>query len=182
MFGLASIVTLYQAGNGIYNQFDKALVLDTGKQIYYGPLKSARPFMEEIGFECTDGANVADFLTGVTVPSERRIRDGHEDSFPRNASDILAAYEKTSIKKDMEKEYDFPITDVAKAHTEEFKASVLDDQAGSLGKNSPQTVSFLTQVKACVTRQYQIIWYVKAATDSFTFFSSANILTVKQGR
>lgn len=158
IFGLASIVTLYQAGNGIYNLFDKALVLDSGKQIYYGPLKSARSFMEEIGFECVDGANVADFLTGVTVPSERRIKNGHEDSFPRNASDILAAYEKTSIRKDMGAEYDFPNSEAAKSQTEEFKQSVSDDQANSLGKKSPQTVSFTTQVKACITRQYQIIW------------------------
>jgi ATP-binding cassette subfamily G (WHITE) protein 2 (SNQ2) len=67
IFGLASIVTLYQAGNGIYNLFDKVLVLDEGKEIYYGPMKQARPFMEELGFICDGGANVADFLTGVTV-------------------------------------------------------------------------------------------------------------------
>ncbi|KAH1295275.1 hypothetical protein KXX11_008424, partial [Aspergillus fumigatus] len=35
VFGLSSIVTLYQAGNGIYDLFDKVLVLDEGKQIYY---------------------------------------------------------------------------------------------------------------------------------------------------
>lgn len=69
IFGMASIVTLYQAGNGIYNLFDKVLVLDEGKQIYYGPMKQARPFMEELGFICDDSANVADFLTGVTVCS-----------------------------------------------------------------------------------------------------------------
>lgn len=67
IFGLASIVTLYQAGNGIYNLFDKVLVLDEGTQIYYGPMKLARPFMEDLGFICDDSANVADFLTGVTV-------------------------------------------------------------------------------------------------------------------
>lgn len=65
LFGLASVVTLYQAGNGIYELFDKVLVLDEGKQIYYGPAKQARPFMEDLGFVCVDGANVADFLTGT---------------------------------------------------------------------------------------------------------------------
>lgn len=64
IFGLASIVTIYQAGNGIYDLFDKTLVLDKGKQLFYGPLKDARPFMEGLGFICADGANVADFLTG----------------------------------------------------------------------------------------------------------------------
>jgi ABC-type multidrug transport system ATPase subunit len=64
LFGLASVVTLYQAGNGIYELFDKVLVLDQGKQIYYGPMKEARPFMEQLGFICADGANIADFLAG----------------------------------------------------------------------------------------------------------------------
>lgn len=162
IFGLASVVTLYQAGNGIYNLFDKTLVLDQGKQIYYGPLKDARPFMESIGFECVDGANVADFLTGVTVPSERRILDGHEDSFPRTASDIRAAYEKSDIFTKMQAEYSFPTSDEAKSQTEDFKLSVKADQAKGLPKNSPLTVSFQDQVKACVTRQYQILWGDKA--------------------
>lgn len=64
VFGLTSVVTIYQAGNGIYELFDKVLVLDQGKQIYYGPTKEARPFMEQLGFICADGANIADFLAG----------------------------------------------------------------------------------------------------------------------
>lgn len=67
ILGLASIVTLYQAGNGIYDLFDKVLVLDEGKELYYGPMQQAKPFMEQLGFICADGANVGDFLTGVMV-------------------------------------------------------------------------------------------------------------------
>lgn len=61
VLGLSTIVTLYQAGNGIYNLFDKVLVLDEGKQIYYGPAATAKPFMEDLGFIYTDGANVGKF-------------------------------------------------------------------------------------------------------------------------
>jgi ABC-type multidrug transport system ATPase subunit len=101
MFGMSSIVTLYQAGNGIYNLFDKVMVIDEGKEIYYGPMKQARPFMEELGFICRDGANIADFLTGVTVPTERVIKDGFEHKFPRSADEIRAAYEKSGIKAEV---------------------------------------------------------------------------------
>lgn len=52
IFGIASILTLYQAGNGIYKLFDKVLVIDEGKEIYYGPMKDAQPFMEGLGFVC----------------------------------------------------------------------------------------------------------------------------------
>jgi ABC-type multidrug transport system ATPase subunit len=88
IFFLASVLTLYQAGNGIYNLFDKVLVIDEGEEIYYGPMMKARPFLESLGFYSNDGANVADYLTGATVPSERKIIQGFEASFPRTADDI----------------------------------------------------------------------------------------------
>ncbi|CAG8927351.1 unnamed protein product [Penicillium salamii] len=37
VYGLSTIVTLYQVGNGIFDLFDKVFVLDEGKQIFYGP-------------------------------------------------------------------------------------------------------------------------------------------------
>jgi ABC-type multidrug transport system ATPase subunit len=165
IFGLSSILTLYQAGNGIYNLFDKVLVIDEGKEIYYGPMKEARPFMENLGFFCDDGANVADFLTGVTVPSERKIKPGFEKSFPRTSEDIRQRYAKSSIKANMEAEYTLPSSDEAKTATQDFRESVQHEKHKSLPKKSPLTVSFTTQVKAAVTRQYQILWGDKA-----TFF------------
>jgi ABC-type multidrug transport system ATPase subunit len=163
IFGLASIVTLYQAGNGIFNLFDKVLVLDEGKQIYYGPMTEARPFMEDLGFFCDDGANVADYLTGITVASERKILKGFEESFPRTASDIRDRYTKSSIKAAMEAEYGYAATDQAKMLTEDFRLGVQHEKHKSLPKKSPLTVSFVTQVRAAITRQYQILWGDKAS-------------------
>jgi ABC-type multidrug transport system ATPase subunit len=164
--GLTTIVTLYQAGNGIYDLFDKVLVLDEGEQVFYGPREHARPFMESLGFICNDAANVADFLTGVTVPNERRVREGYENQFPRNAVDLRAAFEKSHLKPQMDKQLDFASTGEAATWTTQFKAAVELDKAKSLSKKSPLTASFLTQVRACVTRQYQIIWGDKVSTET----------------
>lgn len=163
--GLSTIVTLYQAGNGIYDLFDKVLVLDEGEQVYYGPRDQARPFMEDAGFVCREGSNVADFLTGVTVPTERRIREGYENQFPRNKDSLRELYEKSPIYSQMTTEYDYPNSDVARQRTEEFKEGVNFETAKGLPKNSPLTVSFPEQVKACIVRQYQILW-----GDKPTFF------------
>ncbi|KAF2090833.1 putative Brefeldin A resistance protein [Saccharata proteae CBS 121410] len=165
ILGLTSIVTLYQAGNGIYDLFDKVLVLDEGKQIYYGSREEARPFMEELGFFCDPSANVADFLTGVTVPTERKILPGFEDRFPRTADEVFAAYDKSPIKQKMITEYDYPDSEAAKHNTQEFAEAISWDKHKSLPKDSPLTVSFMTQVKTCIARQYQIVWGDKA-----TFF------------
>lgn len=72
-------------------------MLDEGKQIFYGPLKDARSFMEDMGFIHPDGGNTADFLTAVTVPTERNIRSDKDASCPRNAEDIRKTYERSSL-------------------------------------------------------------------------------------
>ncbi|PYH97605.1 hypothetical protein BO71DRAFT_466441 [Aspergillus ellipticus CBS 707.79] len=165
VLGLSSIVTLYQAGNGIYDLFDKVLVLDEGKEIYYGPMAQARPFMEDLGFICREGSNVADYLTGITVPTERKIKPGYENRFPRTPDAILAEYQKSPIYTQATSEYNYPDTDVARERTAEFRESVAQEKNKNLPKSSPLTVDFISQVKTCVARQYQIIWGDKA-----TFF------------
>jgi hypothetical protein len=162
VLGLSSIVTLYQAGNGIYNLFDKVLVLDEGKEIYYGPMKEARPFMENLGFICGDGANVADFLTGITVPTERAVRPECEGTFPRNAESLRDLYKRSPIYERMIAEYDYPITEIAREKTQRFQEAVKMDKDKRLPASSAMTVGFAEQVKACVQRQYQILWGDKA--------------------
>ncbi|CAG8891148.1 unnamed protein product [Penicillium egyptiacum] len=162
VLGLSTIVTLYQAGNGIYNLFDKVLVLDEGKQIYYGPSAAAKPFMEDLGFVYTDGANVGDFLTGVTVPTERRIRPGYENTFARNADAILAEYKKSSTYDRMVSAYDYPDSELSRERTEAFKESVAWEKSNHLPKSSSLTTSFWAQLIACTKRQYQILWGEKS--------------------
>jgi len=156
--GLATIVTLYQAGNGIYDLFDKVLVLDEGKQVFYGAREQARPFMEAHGFVCRDGANVADFLTGVTVPSERQVHPDFENHFPRNHLELEQVYRKSPVGASMDQELGYPTTEEAKSNTKSFCHAIALDKSKHLPKSSPMTVSFVEQVKTCVTRQYQIIW------------------------
>ncbi|KYK54468.1 ABC transporter [Drechmeria coniospora] len=162
VLGLASIVTLYQAGNGIYQLFDKVLVLDEGKEIYYGTRSEARPFMEKLGFVCHDGANVADFLTGVTVPTERRVRPEMSQKFPRNADAIRTEYERSPMHEMMSEQYSYPFSDEAKQKTVIFQEGIAMERDKRLPSSSPHTVGFAAQVKACVERQYQILWGDKA--------------------
>jgi ABC-type multidrug transport system permease subunit len=118
--------------------------------------------MEEAGFICREGSNVADFLTGVTVPTERRIREGYESRFPRTKEALRAEYEKSPIYSEMKNEYNYPTSDVALQRTQDFKDGVAFETSNGLPKNSPLTVSFNEQVKACISRQYQILWGDKA--------------------
>ncbi|BAE62610.1 unnamed protein product [Aspergillus oryzae RIB40] len=152
--GSSIIATLYQAGNDIFRLFDKVLVLDEGKQIYYGPANEAEQFMESLGFECSEGANIGDYLTSVTVPLERRIRSGYESTYPRNAEAIATSYCKSSAKAQMTSEYDYPTSELSQQRTKDFKESVTLEKCRPRSAN---TVNFATQVRACIIRQYQVL-------------------------
>ncbi|KAM0309735.1 hypothetical protein ACHAO8_008783 [Botrytis cinerea] len=159
VLGLTTIVTLYQAGNGIYEHFDKVLVLDEGKQIFYGKQHDAVPFMEGLGFIRDSGSNRSDFLTGVTVPTERRIAHGFEKSFPRTADEVRAAYDQSSIKSQMLEEcQSYATSEEAKENTSLFKDMVRLEKHKGVSESSAVTTDFGTQIKAAVTRQYQIMW------------------------
>ncbi|EAU32222.1 hypothetical protein ATEG_07960 [Aspergillus terreus NIH2624] len=159
LLGLSTIVTLYQAGNGIYEHFDKVLLLDDGKQIFYGPQKNAVPFMEGLGFMRDSGSNRGDFLTGVTVPTERVISPGYEDKFPRTADEIRAAYEQSHIKPRMlEEAHNYATTKEAADNTTVFKEMVAREKHRGVSKRSSVTTGFVTQVTAAITRQYQLMW------------------------
>jgi len=40
----------YQASENIYKNFDKVLVIDSGRQVYFGPAQAARAYFEGLGF------------------------------------------------------------------------------------------------------------------------------------
>ena len=159
VLGLTTIVTLYQAGNGIFQHFDKVLVLDEGKQIFYGKQKDAVPFMEGLGFLRDSGSNRSDFLTGVIVPTERRISPGFEDKFPRTADEVRAAYGQSSIKPSMLEECQgYAASEDAVENTAVFRDMVRREKHRGVLDSASATADFGTQVRAAVTRQYQILW------------------------
>lgn len=97
--------------------------------------------------------------TGVTVPTERRVRDDCKNQFPRNATEILARYEASNVKHQMQLEYDYPTTKAAEENTEAFRRAIDDEKDPSwITRNSPATAGFATQLTAAVIRQTQILW------------------------
>ncbi|KAK4545939.1 hypothetical protein LTR36_002503 [Oleoguttula mirabilis] len=157
------ISTLYQAGNGIYDQFDKALVLAEGREIYYGPTSEAKTYFEDMGFVCTPGANTADFLTAVAVHTERQIAPGYEGRVPNTAAEFETRYKRSALFQRMTAQIESMQSDEALAR--EIKDL---ERARELEKNrtfkflsreqSPYHVSFPKQIAACLRRQLQILW------------------------
>lgn len=106
MAHISTLVALYQAGESLYELFDKVILIDEGRCLYYGPTENAVAYFEGLGFERPARWTTADFLTSVTDPHERKIREGFADRIPRSAEQFEDAYRNSdafqATKSDVE--------------------------------------------------------------------------------
>lgn len=150
------VATLYQAGNGIYSQFDKVLVLAEGKEIYYGPASEAKQYFEDMGFVCPPGANVGDFLTSVAVHTERKVRPGFEEKVPDTAEEFEEQFRASPYYQRALQERQTNPPELLEAEIEAL-AKARDGEKNRSVKflsreTSPYQVSFIGQIRACTIR------------------------------
>ena len=75
--------------------FDKVTLLYEGRQIYFGPTSLAGNYFFELGFCRPSRVTMADFLTSLTYPPERRVRTGFENSVPRSAEEFADVWKRS---------------------------------------------------------------------------------------
>ncbi|KAJ5949763.1 hypothetical protein N7454_001347 [Penicillium verhagenii] len=152
------IATTYQAGNGIFDQFDKVLVLAEGRVTYYGPRGLARAYFEDLGFLFPKGANVADYLTSVTVLTERIVRLGWEEKVPNTPEEFESRYHNSPIYQAQLDAIESP--EKLTYETDDLKVAVSSEKRKQHlpREHSVYTSSLWDQIGSCVVRQFQIMW------------------------
>lgn len=156
-----TLVTLYQAGEGIYELMDKVLVIYEGREIYSGPAKEAKKYFIDLGFECPERQTTADFLTAVTDPKERRFRPGFAHKAPKTPEELENAFRNSP-------NYQRLITDVGDYEkylqetefedTKRFEGAVREGKSKNVRKESSYTVSFPRQVLNCTKREFWLLF------------------------
>lgn len=178
-----TIVTLYQAGEGIYELMDTVLVIEQGRMIYQGPAKLARQYFIDLGFHAPDRQTTADFLTSIGDANERQFVPGKEASTPKSAEELEAAFRKSDIYKqttaNVERyEQDLHLNDCQK--TRRFQQAVEEQKSNSrlISSQSSHTVSFWRQVLACTLREFWLFWGDKTTLYTKIFIIISNGLIV----
>ena len=64
IYKTTTFVSLYQASENIYSQFDKVIVIDEGRQVFFGKASEARAYFEGLGFKEKPRQTTPDYLTG----------------------------------------------------------------------------------------------------------------------
>ncbi|XDG02326.1 hypothetical protein ABKA04_001941 [Annulohypoxylon sp. FPYF3050] len=172
-----TLVTLYQAGEGIYELMDKVLVIDQGRQIFSGPAKDAKQYFIDLGFECPERQTTADFLTAVTDPNERKFRPGFEDRAPKTAEELEKAFRNSpnyqKLLADV-RDYEEHLQRTDYADAKRFEGAVRDSKSRHVSKESPYTVSFTRQVLACTKREFWLLFGDTATLWTKFFIIVAN--------
>ncbi|KAF9415247.1 hypothetical protein BGZ94_000147 [Podila epigama] len=153
----ATMVSIYQASENIYDLFDKVLLLYEGRCIYFGPANQARQFFIDMGFECPARQTTADFLTAVTDPNERKARAGFEHRVPHTPKQFEDAYKASTLYTDIEHqrvEYQGSVSENNPAT--HFKEATKQSKQHHVSVKNPYTISFIGQVKVLTVRQVQL--------------------------
>lgn len=176
-----TLVTLYQAGEGIFELMDKVLVIDAGRCIYQGPANQARQYFIDLGFQAPERQTTADFLTAVSDPNERQFREGCEASTPKTPEELERAYRQskffTMVQEDIDS-YEAHLERTGHEDAKEFEQAVQEGKDKIVRKKSPYTVSFISQVTACVKREVWLLAGDRTTLLTKVFVIIANGLIV----
>ena len=151
MAHISTAVALYQAGESLYDLFDKVILIDEGKCLYYGPTEEAAAYFENLGFRRPKRWTTADFLTSVTDTHERQVREGYEHRIPRSTDEFEAAYKKSPT-------FGANIRDI-----ESFEQEIEQQRQQRLAaatkatKEKNYTLPYHKQVLACTHRQFLVM-------------------------
>ena len=151
MAHISTCVALYQAGESLYDLFDKVILIDEGRCLYYGRAEEAASYFEGLGFNRPQRWTTADFLTSVTDPHERQVKEGWENRIPRSAEQFEAAFRKSQLFVDNVHDIEICEQEAESQRQERLAAST------KATKEKNYTLSFWKQVTACTHRQFLVM-------------------------
>lgn len=176
-----TFVTLYQAGESIYELMDKVMVIDQGRMLYQGPAHEARQYFFDLGFYCSNQSTTADFLTSLCDPNARQFQPGREASTPKTAEELEQVFKKSDTYRRIQEEistYEKRLQDTEQEDTRRFQKTVAQSKSKTVSKRSPYTVSLVRQVSACVKREFWLLWGDKTSLYTKYFIIVSNGLIV----
>ncbi|KAL4929375.1 putative ABC transporter [Aspergillus undulatus] len=147
----STLVALYQASQNLYKQFDKVILIEDGKCAFFGRAENAKAYFEGLGFECPPRWTTPDFLTSVSDPNARRVKEGWEDRIPRFAEDFQRAYRNSE-------HYQENLRDIEDFEQEVKSEEQEREEARRKAPKKNYTVPFYKQVLILTERQFKIMY------------------------
>ncbi|KAN0061301.1 ATP-binding cassette transporter snq2 [Thecaphora frezii] len=159
---ITTIASIYQAGEGLTQLFDKVLVINEGQQVYFGPTSEAAEYFHEMGFQRYNRQTTADFLVACTDVNGREVREGYEARAPRTAEEMAHYWRESKQGQANRREVEEYLAQQKATHTAEtvkhYKAVAREDKAKHTRNGSAYILSLPMQVRLAIKRRAQITW------------------------
>ncbi|KAI6026023.1 ABC-2 type transporter-domain-containing protein [Pisolithus marmoratus] len=178
-----TIASIYQAGQQLYDLFDKVCLVSEGRMVYFGPTKDAKQYFIDMGYEPFNRQTTADFLVGVTDPNARKVREGFTGVPPRTAEEMASYFNLSEFaernRSDVESYY---ATYVNKPEVREaYEVDARAEHARHAPDSKPYVTSIPMQVRAVMRRRWQILkgdWLTQAVSLGGQIFQAVIMGTV----
>ncbi|KAF2999430.1 hypothetical protein E8E13_007547 [Curvularia kusanoi] len=152
-------MSLYQGSDEMVHLFDKALIINSGRCIYYGPMSSAKAYFEDLGFACPQMMSITDFLNSMSAdPRARQLREGVEPwKVPQSPDEFAQAFRQSQIGNELALKLD---------HDFNEQSDLTSTKHFTTGPRYP--IPIRMQILLCAYRQYRIFitdynsWIVEA--------------------
>lgn len=152
-------ISLYQGSDEMVPLFDKALIINSGRCIYYGPMGSAKAYFENLGFACPQMMSTTDFLNSMSADSKaRQLREGVEPwNVPQSPEEFAQAFQQSQCGKELALKLDNSSDEVSEQ---------TNTKQVSPGPRYP--VPIWMQILLCAYRQHRIFitdynsWIIEA--------------------
>ena len=164
IYKTTTFVSLYQASENIYKQFDKVMVIDSGRQVFFGPASEARGYFESLGFVPKPRMTTPDYLTSCTDQYEREYQEGRSgENAPSTPDSFVAAFNESSYAANLKHKMAAYREEVQaqKEMYDEFEAANRESKQKYTSKKSVYSIPYHTQVWVIMRRQFLVKWQDK---------------------
>jgi len=170
IYQTTTFVSLYQVSETIYRQFDKVMVIDSGRQVFFGPTQEARGYFESIGFAPKPRQTTADYCAGITDEFEREYAPGRSpENAPSTPDQLVDAFNKSKFSSLLQAEMDDYRQEITKQKQlyDDFQLAHKEAKRKHTGHKSVYSVPYYMQIWALMQRQFILKWQ-----DRFTLTTS----------
>ncbi|KAJ5954284.1 hypothetical protein N7501_008563 [Penicillium viridicatum] len=171
--GMTNVVTLYQASETMYREcFDRTIVMYDGRMIFSGKMIEAKRYFEDLGFNCPDRQTTPDFLTSVTSPAERKIRNDYRGPLYLDPESLAQAFRQSPHYARLQQERGLysRSTETNATTQDEFRREVGRLRSSVAFNNAIEPSAMGKQILVGTKRYYQLFW-----NDRNTFFTVVSL-------
>jgi ABC-type multidrug transport system ATPase subunit len=170
----ATIVSIYQASDAVYNLMDKVMLISQGRMLYQGPAADAEAYFNDLGYYRQPRQTMSDFLTTVSSGDLDGMPAALDVSVPKGAVNLEQAFRQSQAFKKVEADIQHYESGLAKNTTiknnasqesvnsgstvAEFKGRVAVTKSRFVSSRSSYTTSFFRQSVLCSRREF---WYLR---------------------